>query len=143
MSDKEEMWVIPVVFFISKKDPLNAFELFHNDIMPHLQKAQLENPDMSFIFSPGDMEHHVHVKGESCISKPISKEDVDLILKLSLPPRILTKLEELERQRKEQEPCHRCEGKGKIREGKHPVIEVRKCPDCEGSGKNKHTHGGK
>lgn len=135
--DHEEFWTIPVFFHIARKDAINAFELFSEKVIKNLPMALGHCDEIIFMLKPDDMVKHVHK--EHCTTTPISKEDVNLINKLTLPPELLKKIDEARKEAENNKPCKRCLGKGKIKTGDPPVIEVIVCPDCKGK-KTHQTH---
>jgi len=144
--EKEEMWMLPVTFVIRRKDAINAFECFQQEALDPLIRILGDNDNIAFMFDHCDMVKHVHSEHD-CKQTPITREDQELILKLTLPLEVLNKMEERKRKieglRKVLQPvdvCSRCGGKGKIREGEPPIIEIRKCPDCDGKGYKPNTH---
>jgi len=150
--DKEELWMIPVMVIIKKKDAINAFEAFQDGFIEPMVEVLEGNDDLLFMFNHGDMVKHVH-DDSGCIKTPISKEDTTLIEKLTLPLEVLQKIDAVRNRFNEvkgkivaqkilhKDDCVRCEGKGKVKEGMPPIVEIRKCPDCDGTGKKKLTHG--
>lgn len=151
VEEKEELWMLPVMFIIRRKDPINAFEVFQHEAVDPLIRILGDNDNIAFMFDHCDMVKHVHTDFD-CTKTPITKEDAQLILKLMLPLEVLQKMDTLKQKvegfrRKMLTPtpvdqCPRCEGKGKIKEGAPPIVEIRKCPDCDGTGKRNNTHGG-
>lgn len=138
--EKEEMWMLPITFVIRRKDAINAFEVFQQEVVEPLIRILGDNDNIIFLFDHSDMVKHVHTE-ESCQQTPISREDQQLILKLTLPIELLNKMEERKKKVEGMRTklgqaiaCTRCQGKGKIREGTPPIVEIRKCPDCDGKG---------
>ena len=131
----EEFWEMTVTFQVRKKDSLNAFQSFQEGVLSNLIEMVEKNSEINFVFGINDMQHHLH-NDNGCTVTPLSKEDVDLIMKLTLPLDVLKRIEKSKAKYiAKTSQCTECNGTGKRKFGELPILEIMRCTHCNGTGK--------